>query len=160
VDGKPDGEGADVVAELEDGELAAGVPVAPGAADDRHVLIGRVGDQALERDLAGGQADRADAVGLEVAAVQQRGDRAGAALDADLAAWNTSMSPIPPPGVPTSTTFSSNGRKAMSYRSTVLFAALAEAAVGAADAETAPPPTTAMTPSPTSHVDLRIATSP
>jgi hypothetical protein len=89
-----------------------------------------------------------------------------AALDADLAAvvddrsWNTSMSPIPPPGVPTSTTFSSNGRKAMSYRSTVLFAAVAEAAVGAADAETAPPPTTAMTPSPTSHVDLRIATSP
>jgi hypothetical protein len=54
VDGQPDGEDADVVAELEDGELAAGVPVAPGAADDRHVLVGRVGDQALERDLAGG----------------------------------------------------------------------------------------------------------
>ena len=60
------------------------------------------------------------------------------------------MSPMPGPGVPTSTTFSWNGRKAMSYRSTVLLAAVAGkgAAVGAAR-RTAPPATTAMTPGPT-----------
>jgi hypothetical protein len=120
VDRQLDGECPDVVAELEDGQLAAGVPVAPGAADDRGALLGRVGDQALERYLPGRQADRADAVGLEVAAVEQGGDRAGAALDADLVAvvrirsWNTSMSPTPGPGVPTSTKFTSSERNAMS----------------------------------------------
>src|ERR1043165_2803284 len=74
----------DVVAALEHGQLAPRVAVAPGAADDRQVLVRRVGDQALEGDLPSGQADRADAVGLEVAAGEQRGDRAGAALDAVL----------------------------------------------------------------------------